>query len=73
LEANIISRTGVGIMNNPIPKNEMFFTPENLEELFKRLDSFSNGHEKALAYQIAMITLNTCSNIIDKMIEETHE
>ena len=60
-------------MNNPIPKNDMFYTPENLKELFDRLDSFSNDQEKALAYQIAMLTLNTCSNIVDKMIEETHE
>ena len=58
-------------MNNPIPKNGMFYTPENFKELFERLDSFSNRQEKALAYQIAMLTLNACSLAVDKMIEET--
>ena len=55
---------------HPIPKNGMFYTPENLKELFDRIEGFSNKKEKAIAYQVAMLTLNACSLIVDKMIEE---
>ena len=58
-------------MKNPIPKSDLFYTPENLKELFDRIESFSNKKEKAHAYQIAMMTLNACSLVVDKMIEET--
>ena len=57
-------------MQNPIPKNVMFHTPENMQELYDRIESYS-GTEKALAYQIAMMTMNACSLVVDKMIEET--
>jgi hypothetical protein len=56
-------------MENPIPKNVMFYTPENMQELYDRIESFT-GKEKALAYQIAIMTMNACSLIVDKMIEE---
>jgi len=55
---------------NPIPKSSLFHTPENLKELFDRIEGFSNKKEKAQAYQIAMMTLNACSLVVDKMIEE---
>ena len=58
-------------MENPIPKCDLFHTPENMKELFDRIESFSNKKEKAQAYQIAMMTLNACSLVVDKMIEET--
>ncbi len=57
-------------MENPIPKSSLFHTPENLQELFDRIEGFSNKKEKAQAYQIAMMTLNACSLVVDKMIEE---
>jgi len=56
-------------MENPIPKNGMFNTLENLQELTDYLERFS-GKEKALAYQVAMMTMNACSLVVDKMIEE---
>ena len=59
-------------MNNPIPKNGMFNTLDNLQELNDYIERFS-GEERALAYTITTMTLNTCSNIVDKMIEETNE
>ena len=60
-------------MKNPIPKCNMFYTPENMKELFDRIEGFSSKKEKAQAYQIAMMTLNACSLVVDKMIEETVE
>jgi hypothetical protein len=49
----------------------MFHNPESLAELFDRIESFTSKKEKAQAYQIAMMTLNACSTVVDKMIEET--
>ena len=59
------------MLKNPIPKSNMFHNPESLKELFDRIESFSNKKEKAQAYQIAMMTLNACSTVVDKMIEDT--
>jgi hypothetical protein len=58
-------------MKNPIPKSNIFYTPESLKELFDRIEGFSSKKEKAQAYQIAMMTLNACSLVVDKMIEES--
>jgi hypothetical protein len=58
------------MLKNPIPKSNMFHNPESLAELFDRIESFSNKKEKAQAYQIAMMTLNACSTVVDKMIDE---
>ena len=55
-------------MKNPIPMCGIFTTPDNLTELFLMLDNY-NGAEKALAMQVAMITLNTCSKLVDEMKE----
>lgn len=56
-------------MENPIPKSNLFYTPENLQELMDYIEDFS-GSDKALAYTIAMMTMNACSLVVDKMIEE---
>lgn len=57
---------------NPIPKNNMFNTLETLQELNDYIERFS-GEERALAYTIAIMTMNTCSLVVDKIIEETDE
>ena len=55
------------IVNNPIPKNGMWVTPDNLTELFNMLDQYT-GEQKALAMHVAMLTLNTCNKIVDEEI-----
>lgn len=59
-------------MENPIPKSNLFYTPENLQELMDYIEDFS-GSDKALAYTIAMMTMNACSQMVDNMMEETNE
>lgn len=56
-------------MENPIPKSNLFYTPENFQELVGYIEDFS-GPEKALAYTIMSMTMNACSLVVDKMIEE---
>lgn len=55
------------IVNNPIPKSSMWVTPDNLTDLFNQLDQYT-GEQKALAMHVAMLTLNTCSKIVDEEI-----
>jgi hypothetical protein len=55
------------IINNPIPKNGMWATPDNLTDLFNQLELYT-GQERALAMHVAMLTLNTCSKIVDEEI-----
>jgi hemoglobin-like flavoprotein len=55
-------------MKNPIPSSNMFVTADNLTELFNMLDQYT-GEQKALAMQVAMMTLNTCAKIVDEEME----
>ena len=55
------------IVTNPIPKNGMWATPDNLTELFNMLDQYT-GAEKALAMHVAMLTLNTCNKVVEEEI-----
>lgn len=56
-------------MKNPIPKNELFATPESGTDLWAYIDKLS-GTEKALAYTIAIMTLNLSSKIVDVLLSE---
>jgi len=56
------------IITNPIPKNDLFVTEDNLTELFNRIEGMSNKQEKAQAYQIAFMVLNTCHKIVNEEI-----
>jgi hypothetical protein len=56
------------IVQNPIPKNDFFVTEDNLTELFNRIEGMSNKQEKAQAYQIAFMVLNTCHKIVNEKI-----
>jgi hypothetical protein len=58
---------------NPIPKSNLFYTPKSFDELFERLEGFSNKQEKAIAYLVAGMVMNTCAQAVDKMMEETNE
>ena len=55
------------IVNNPIPRSGLFVTADNLTELFNMLENYT-GAEKALAMQVAMLTLNTCNKIVEEEI-----
>lgn len=55
------------IVNNPIPKSKLFATPESEQDLFNRIEGLS-GAEKALAFQIAMLTFNLCNRLVETEI-----
>jgi hypothetical protein len=55
------------IVNNPIPKSRLFVTPEDENDLYERIEQLT-GAEKALAYQIAMMTFNLCNKLVEDKI-----
>ena len=55
------------IVNNPIPKSRLFVTPEDENDLYERIEQMT-GAEKALAYQIAMMTFNLCNKLVEDEI-----
>ena len=55
------------IVNNPIPKSKLFVTPTDEQDLFRRLEQFT-GAEKALAFQVAMMTFNLCNQLVETEI-----
>jgi hypothetical protein len=55
-------------MNSPIPKSNLWVTPDNIQELYEMLDQYT-GEQAALAMHVMMLTLNTCH----KLVEEEHE
>jgi len=59
-------------MKNPIPTSKLFVTPENEQDLFNRIEQFT-GAEKALAFQIAMMTFNLCNRLVEDQLVDTME
>ena len=55
------------IVNNPIPNSKVFVTPESEQDLYDRIEQLS-GAEKALAYQIAMMTFNLAHKLVQDRI-----
>ena len=55
------------IVNNPIPTSKLFVTPKDEQDLFNRIEQLS-GAEKALAFQIAMMTFNLCNQLVEERI-----
>jgi len=55
------------IVKNPIPTSKLFATPASEQDLFDRIESLS-GAEKALAFQIAMMTFNLCNRMVETEI-----
>ena len=55
------------IVNNPIPKSKLFVTPQDEQDLFNRIEQFT-GAEKALAFQVAMMTFNLCNRLVEDKI-----
>lgn len=54
-------------MKNPIPNSKLFVTPKDEQDLYDRIEQLS-GTEKALAYQIAMMTFNLCHKLAEKEV-----
>jgi hypothetical protein len=52
-------------MNNPIPKSNLWVTPDNIQELYEMLDQYT-GEQAALAMHVMMLTLNTCHKLVEE-------
>jgi hypothetical protein len=55
------------IVNNPIPTSKLFYTPATEQELMERIQSFPPA-ERAVAFQIAMMTFNLCNRLVETEI-----
>jgi hypothetical protein len=55
------------IVTNPIPKSKLFVTPTSEQDLFDRIEQLT-GAERALAFQIAMMTFNLCNQLVEEEI-----
>jgi hypothetical protein len=56
-------------MTNPIPSSTLWVTPNSVDELFAMLNQYT-GEQKALALHVAMMTMNTCSRLVDQAAAE---
>lgn len=57
-------------MQNPIPKSNLWHTPESLDELMQLCDQYT-GEQRSLAMHIAMLTLNTCNRLVEEQLIAT--
>lgn len=51
-------------MKNPIPTSKLFVTPASEQDLYTRIEQLT-GAERALAFQIAMMTFNLASKLVE--------
>lgn len=58
-------------MNNPIPKNNFWATPESFEDLTEMLESIGSAEEKRMAWLGAMLALNLCHDLCEKVAQES--
>jgi flagellar hook-basal body complex protein FliE len=56
------------IIDNPIPKNAFFATPESMQALEDQIMKFS-GQERMIAMVSAMMALNLAHDLIEKEIQ----
>ena len=54
------------VVNNPIPKSNLFSTPTPAQ-IQSQIEGFS-GEQKALMYQVFMMTMNACNKLVDEEI-----
>jgi hypothetical protein len=57
-------------MSNPIPKSNLWATPKDLNDLYALLEVYTGEHA-AVAMHVAMLTLNTCHNLVQKELDKT--
>ncbi len=55
------------IAKNPIPKSNLFASPETIEDLQDYVSQF-NGSELRVAMLVMMMTLNTCNKLVEDEI-----
>lgn len=55
------------IVKNPIPKSNLWVTPNNINELYAMVDQYT-GEQGALAAHIMMLTLNACNKVVEDRI-----
>jgi hypothetical protein len=55
------------IINNPIPTSKLFVTPKDEQDLYDRIEQMT-GREKAIAFQVAMMTFNLCNRLVEDKI-----
>jgi hypothetical protein len=55
------------IVNNPVPKSKLFVTPKDEQDLFNRIEALPK-QDRALAYQIAMMTFNLANQLVEDNI-----
>ena len=56
-------------MQNPIPTSRLFVTPSSEQDLFERLEQYT-GAERALAFQVAMMTFNLCNQLVAETLQK---
>ena len=56
-------------MQNPIPTSRLFVTPSSEQDLFDRLEQYT-GAERALAFQVAMMTFNLCNQLVAETLQK---
>jgi hypothetical protein len=54
-------------VQNPIPTSGLFATPANQKDLLLRIQQFP-GPERALAFQMVMMTFNLCHKMVEEEI-----
>ncbi len=55
------------VVKNPIPKSNLWVTPESIQELYEMLDQYT-GQEASLAMHVMMLTLNACNKVVEDEI-----
>jgi len=57
-------------MNNPIPRNGFFATPDSFDALNDYVSQF-NGQELRVAMLVMMMTMNTCNKMVEESLIQT--
>jgi hypothetical protein len=57
-------------MNNPIPRNGFFATPDSFDALNDYVSQL-NGPELRVAMLVMMMTMNVCNKVVEESLAET--
>lgn len=55
---------------NPIPRSSFFVTPDSLVDLQERIQAMTNEQERAIAFQISMMTFNLAHKLVEENKQE---
>jgi hypothetical protein len=56
-------------MKNPIPKNNMWVTPANMQELQDMIERLPKN-DRFQAYHWVMLTINMCHDAVEQAMED---